>query len=180
MMHKARRSTEEVPYWFLRSSIKFQSHRGWKINDLNPLWVRLLGWSQLSNSSDLPFLHMSIPCQMLIDCQTYEIKINNSFDYLFIQIPLWDKFLNILLFVVKNHKFCFLAATKQLYEWFSPSVHLSVCPSHLFDYVPVIVSSWNFQEWLPVTKLMSMQKFNVRGQRWRSQRSKPNLSISGL
>ena len=33
----------------------------------------------------------------------------------------------------------FLAATKQLYEWFSPSVSLSVClsvrPSHLFDYV---------------------------------------------
>ena len=25
----------------------------------------------------------------------------------------------------------FLAATKQLYEWFSPSVRLSVCPSHL-------------------------------------------------
>ena len=42
----------------------------------------------------------------------------------------------------------FLAATKQLYEWFSPSVCLSVCPSvclsHLFDYVPIIVSSWNF------------------------------------
>ena len=35
----------------------------------------------------------------------------------------------------------FLAATKQLYEWFSPSVRPSVCPSHLFDYVPIIVSS---------------------------------------
>ena len=46
----------------------------------------------------------------------------------------------------------FLAATKQLYEWFSPSVRPSVrlsvrpsvCLSHLFDYVPIIVSSWNF------------------------------------
>ena len=38
----------------------------------------------------------------------------------------------------------FLAATKQLYEWYFLSVRLSVCPSHLFDYVPIIVSSWNF------------------------------------
>ena len=59
---------------------------------------------------------------------------------------------------LKWHRKCallFLAATKQLYEWFSPSVCLSVCPyvrpfrtdgrtSHLFDYVPIIVSSWNF------------------------------------
>ena len=62
----------------------------------------------------------------------------------------------------------FLAATKQLYEWFSPSVRLSVrpsvCLSHLFDYVPIIVSSWNFQELLPVTKVTSMQKVKVKGQ----------------
>ena len=32
-----------------------------------------------------------------------------------------------------------------------PSVRLSVCLSHLFDYVPIIVSSWNFQELLPIT-----------------------------
>ena len=82
----------------------------------------------------------------------------------------------------------FLAATKQLYEWFSPSVcpsvRLSVCPSvclsHLFDYVPIILSSWNFQELLPVTKVTSMQKVKVRGQRSRSQRSQPNLTVSGL
>ena len=103
--------------------------------------------------------------------------------------------------------FWFLAATKQLYEWFSPSVdgnyrsrkitarrwlhkyvgaecgassftwylnqmcnadvRLSVCPSHLFLHVPIIVSSWNFQELSPMTKVMSMQK--IRGQRSRSQ-----------
>ena len=78
----------------------------------------------------------------------------------------------------------FLAATKQLYEWFSPSVRLSVCLSvrlsHLFDYVPIIVSSWNFQELLPVTKVTSMQKVKVRGQRSRSQRSQPHLTVSGL
>ena len=61
-----------------------------------------------------------------------------------------------------------------------PSVCLSVCLSHLFDYVPIILSSWNFQELLPVTKVTSMQKVKVRGQRSRSQRSQPNLTVSGL
>ena len=78
----------------------------------------------------------------------------------------------------------FLAATKQLYKWYFPFVHLSVrpsvCLSHLFDYVPNIVSSWNFQELLPMTKVRSMQKVKVRGQRSRSQRSQPNLTVSGL
>ena len=82
----------------------------------------------------------------------------------------------------------FLATTKQLYKWYFPSVRLSVrpsvrpsvCLSHLFDYVPIIVSSWNFQELLPMTKVRSMQKFKVKGQRSRSQRSQPNLTVSGL
>ena len=49
----------------------------------------------------------------------------------------------------------------------------------LVHYVPVIASSWNFQELLPLTKVTSMQKVNVRGQRSRSQRSKLNLAVSG-
>ena len=56
----------------------------------------------------------------------------------------------------------------------------SVCLSHLFDYVPIIVSPWNFQELIPMTEVMSMQKFKVRGQRSRSQRSWPHLAVSGL
>ena len=54
MIHKAWSSIEEVPYCFWRSSIKYQGHTGWKIDDLNPVSVRLLGRSQLSNPSDLP------------------------------------------------------------------------------------------------------------------------------
>ena len=95
-------------------------------------------------------------------------------------------FLHWLLFVQKIFSWapfcigCFLAATKQLYKWYFPSVRPSVCPSHLFDYVPIIVSSWNFQELLPVTEVTSMQKVKVRGQRSRSQRSQPNFTVSGL
>ena len=54
MMHKAWCSVKDVFYCFFRSSIKFQGHAGWKIDDLNPIWVRLLGRSQLSNPPDLP------------------------------------------------------------------------------------------------------------------------------
>ena len=75
----------------------------------------------------------------------------------------------------------FLAATKQLYEWYFLSVCPSVCPSvrlsHLFDYVPIIVSSWNFQELSHWTRVRSMQKVKVRGQRSRSQRSRPKFSF---
>ena len=36
MMHKAWSSIEEVPYYFSRSSVKFQGHRGQKIADFYP------------------------------------------------------------------------------------------------------------------------------------------------
>ena len=52
---------------------------------------------------------------------------------------------------------------------FCMSVRASVCLSHLFHYVPVIVSSRNFQELLPMTEVMSMQKVKAIGQRSRLQ-----------
>ena len=54
MMHKAWCCTEEVPHCFSRSCIIFQGHTGQKIDDLNKIWERLLGLSQLLNPSDLP------------------------------------------------------------------------------------------------------------------------------
>ena len=54
MIHKAWCSIEEVPYYFSRSYIKFQGHTDWKIDELDQIWARLLGRSQLSNPSDLP------------------------------------------------------------------------------------------------------------------------------
>ena len=52
---------------------------------------------------------------------------------------------------------------------FSKDVCLSVRLSHLFHYVSIIVSSWNFQELLRMTKVKSMQKVKVKGQGHRGQ-----------
>ena len=41
MMHKAWCSVEEVHYCFSRSSIKIQGHTGWKMDDLNPVCLRI-------------------------------------------------------------------------------------------------------------------------------------------
>ena len=47
---------------------------------------------------------------------------------------------------------------------FEYSVRPSVRLSHIFHFVPIIVSSWNFEELLPLTDVMSMQKVKVKGQ----------------
>ena len=59
MMYKVTCSIEKVPYCFWRSSIKFRGHMGWQIDDVNPIWVRLLGRSQVSNPSDLRCFYRS-------------------------------------------------------------------------------------------------------------------------
>ena len=74
------------------------------------------------------------------------------------------KMANILQITFSNG-FSFKKITVCLSLSFCLSVCLSVCLclSLLFHYVPIMVSSWNFQEWLPMREVMSMQKFKVRG-----------------
>ena len=150
MVYKAWSGIEEVPYCFSRPSIKFQGNMGCKMNNLVLIWAM-----PNDNSNLVSWMAMKWHTQLL---------------------GAW------------RGSLLFLAATKQLYKWYFPSVRLSVrpsvcpsvCLSHLFDYVPIIVSSRNFQELLPMTNVRSMQKVKVRGQRSRSQRSQPNLTVSGL
>ena len=73
-----------MPYCFLGSSIKYQGHTGWKTNDLNSIWVSLLGRSQLSNPSDLPCLStvsilFSQICTVVTITQWLKSNINQSF-----------------------------------------------------------------------------------------------------
>ena len=92
------------------------------------------------------------------------------------------KHLNICCHILGVVWFCDYISIFQLWSSSSTygSVHPSVCPSHLFHYVSIIISTWNFHELLPLTEVMFMQKVEVRVQRSRSQRSKPNLAISRL
>ena len=77
MMHKAWSSIEEVPYCIARSSVKFHGHTGGKIYDLDQIWARLLGRSQLSNPSDLP-------------CSRSYVKLQgNTFNKIFDFDPNW-------------------------------------------------------------------------------------------
>ena len=82
-------------------------------------------------------------------------------------------------FETKHFFSCDKAALRTL-QSVRPSVRPSVRLLHLFHFVPIIGSLRNFQELLPMPKVMPMQKVKVRGQRSRSQRSRPNLAVSGL
>ena len=53
-------------FCFSWSSIKFPGHTGWKVDDLNPIWVRLLGRPQLSNPSDLPCCFIGFVQQQMV------------------------------------------------------------------------------------------------------------------
>ena len=63
-----------------------------------------------------------------------------------------------------------------IFSWYQATlngpVHLSACLSHFYHYVSLILSPWNFRDLLPLTKVMSIHKVKVRGQRSKSQRSK--------
>ena len=103
-MRKTWRSIEEVPYCFSRSSIIFQGHTGWKINNLNPIWVRLLGRSQLSNPSDLPFSPSILDCFVLYSAWSSLCCIQ-SMCHSFIPLLWWDLMtggLRLLLWPVSN------------------------------------------------------------------------------
>ena len=71
----------------------------------------------------------------------------------------------------------FLAATKQLYEWYFLSVCPSVTPFWLCSHHRIIMK---FSGVITKHQGKVMQKVKVRGQRSTSQRSRPNLTVSGL
>ena len=84
------------------------------------------------------------------------------------------KYQNILNFKKNNFPewTLFLAATKQLYQPSFPSICLSVCPSHFFHYVFIIISSWHFMShynclmWCPCKRSRS----EIKGQSHRGQK----------
>ena len=85
---------------------------------------------------------------------------------------------------IEEVTYCFLAATKQLFEWFSPFVCLSVClsvrPSLRHTFLTMFPSLYHHEISGVITSDKSDVHAKGRGQRSRSQRSQPNLTVSGL
>ena len=100
---------------------------------------------------------------------------------------LFDRITSYLAYIQHMRGRCvehqFLAATKQLYDWFSLSVCLSVCPSVCPSVTPFSPCSHHriiMKFWRVITNDKSDVHAKAQGQRSRSQRSTPNLSVSGL
>ena len=62
--------------------------------------------------------------------------------YVALQLPVWSKslYLGEEIYLVQ-----FLAATKQLYKWYFPSVCLSICPSVRHTFLTMFPSSYHHE-----------------------------------
>ena len=83
------------------------------------------------------------------------------------------------LMLLRRGALMFLAATKQLYKWYfpsvCPSVRLSVTPFWLCSHHRIILKFSGV-----ITNDQRKVHAKGQGQRSRSQRSQPNLTVSGL
>ena len=123
---------------------------------------RTIGRSQLSNPSDLPCLGSSIKFQGHAGWKIDDLN------------PIWVRLLGRSQLSNPSDLPC-LAATKQLYDWFSPSVCSSVCLS-----VTPFSPCSHHRIIMKFSGVITMVRSDVRakGQRSRSQRSTPNLAVS--
>ena len=83
-------------------------------------------------------------------------------------------------YVKTEYPLSFLAATKQLYEWSFPSVCLSVCHTFLAAFLLCSHHRIIMKFSGVITNDRSDVHAKGQGQRSRSQRSTPNLTVSGL
>ena len=158
MMHRAWSSIVDVPYCFSRSYVKFQGHTALKIVEFDPNWA-------------FPDSNSSLNSPMAMKCCT---KLETAKE----RCPI----------VFQGHPSNFKVTRDKTSQILTQIGRFRTIgrsqlsnPSDLPCWLCFpIVSSWNFQELLPMTEVMSMQKVKVRGQRSRSQRSTPNVAVSGL
>ena len=155
MMHKAWRSIE-VPYCFFRSSIKFHGHTGGKIDDMNPIWEYLAG-----RSYQIPQICL-VKVRAFKFCTVFELIMLLNISSVFYLIPIC----------------LFLAATKQLYEWFSPSVCLSVRPSVCLSVRPSVCHT--FLTMFPSSYHHEIFRSYYQWQKWRPcKRSRSEVKGQG-
>ena len=142
MMHKAWSSIEEVPYCFSRSSIKFQGHIALEIVEFDSNWA-------------FPDCNSSLNSTMAMKCCTKLETAKERCPIVFQGHPSNFK-------VTRDKTSPILTQIGRFGLQAGRSFQIpQIC---LVDYVPINVSSWNFQELLPMTKVTSMQKVKVKGQ----------------
>ena len=144
-MHKAWSSIEEVPYCFSRSSVKFQGHTALKSVEFDPDWA----FPDCNSSLNSPIakkwcikLEVALKrCPVVFQGHSSNFKVTwlvkssnltqiGCFRTLSqVWIHQWLRNDAQSLKLHWRGALLFLAATKQLYKWYFPSVRLSVCPS---------------------------------------------------
>ena len=165
-----------------RCPIVFQGHpSNFKVTQYktSPIFTQIgrfwtIGRSQLSNPSDLPccLTCLTLRILLIIWCQFVGIWHAETFTKNFSKPPYYKHMIYHLIILIQWHH-TFLAATKQLYEWFSPSVCLSVRPSvrlsvcHTFltmfqssHHHEIFRSYYQWQKWRPCKRSRS----EVKGQ----------------
>ena len=133
MMHRAWSSIVEVPYCFSRSYVKIQGHTALKIVEFDPNWA----FPDSNSSLNSP---MAMKCctkletakeRCLIVFQGHPSNFKVTRDKTSPILTQIGRFRTTGRSQLSNPSDlpCFLAATKQLNEWYFPSVCLSVRPS---------------------------------------------------
>ena len=168
MLHKAWNSKGKMPYCFPRSSIKFQGHTVQNITDFDPNlafpdYRPVAAFKSLRFALLLVFVQwrFSPPGRQFHSQNLFENSVTVNYRYL-VDINLYEHF---------DNRYRFLAATKQLNEWFSPSVCLSVClsvrPSVRHTLLTIFPSSYHheifrsyyqWQKWRPCKRSRSEVK----------------------
>ena len=117
------------------------------------------------------------------ECFPVWISIDDQTNISFKPVWAWSKHLSfswkfVIVFCDYTHV---SAATKQLYEWFSPPVRPYVLPSVFHIFFTIFPSSHHHGISVDITndKSDGNAKVTVRGLRSRSQMSKPSLTVPG-
>ena len=190
MMHKAWSSIEEVPYYFWKSSVKFQGHTALKLFEFDPNWAFQDCNSSLNSPMSTKWCtKLEIAwkrCPIVFEGHPLNFKVTRlkkssnltqigrfrTVTPVLIHWWLWNAAQSL-----KQHRIgalWFLAATKQLYKWYFPSVRLSVCLSVCHTFFTMFPSSYHHeifrsyyhgQKWYPCKRSRS----EVKGQGHRGQ-----------
>ena len=144
MLHKAWSSIEEVPYCFSRSSVKFQGHTALKIVEFDPDW----GFPDCYSSLNCPIVFQGHPSNFKVTRDNI-LPISTIIECFWTVNPvwihqwIWNDAQSWTLY--RRSALWFLAATKQLYKWYFPSVCLPVCPSVCHTFLTMFPSSYHHE-----------------------------------